>query len=178
MVTWIIRWCLANRFIVLLMSFAMAVGGIISSRHITVDAIPDLSDVQVIVRARRWQAPEVIEDQVTFPVATAMLSVPGTETVRAVSMFNDSFVYVIFEDGTDPYWARSRVEQLGHLGGRMHARPQLGPDASGVGWIYQYAFTTGPYSPDHPDGWWHDAEHDSGMAMQGRFLPNAVYGQS
>ncbi|TVR13577.1 MAG: efflux RND transporter permease subunit [Planctomycetota bacterium] len=165
MIAAIIRACIANRLLVLLIAVALIAGGVHASRVLTVDAIPDLSDVQVIIRTD-WpgQAPEVMEDQVTFPIASAMLAVPGAETVRAVSMFNDSFIYVIFRDGTDPYWARARVaEQLATLDDALpaDAQPQLGPDASGIGWIYQYVLTTGRYSPDHPQGWWYDAEKEA-----------------
>ncbi|TVR44025.1 MAG: efflux RND transporter permease subunit, partial [Planctomycetota bacterium] len=164
MIASLIRAAIGNRLLVLLVTVALIGGGIHASRVLTVDAIPDLSDVQVIVRSE-WPgaAPEVMEDQVTFPLASALLGVPGAETVRAVSMFNDSFIYVIFRDGTDPYWARTRVaEQLSSLAASLPegARADLGPDASGIGWIYQYVLTTGPYSPDHSQGWWRDDEQD------------------
>src|SRR5688500_2718516 len=107
------------------------------------DAIPDLSDVQVIIRTTyAGQAPQIVENQVTYPLATTMLSVPGAKTVRGYSMFGDSFVYVLFEDGTDPYWARSRVlEYLSQVQSRLppRAKASLGPDATGVGWVYEYA---------------------------------------
>lgn len=161
MIAALIRLCLANRVLVLLLSGALVGAGLWSWRTITVDAIPDLSDVQVIIRAEYMgQAPEIVEDQVTFPLTTAMLAVPHAETVRGFSMFGDSFVYVIFADGTDPYWARSRVlEQLSTLSGRLPAEvtPRLGPDATGVGWVYQYLLVTGRWSADHPDGLWQDA---------------------
>jgi len=139
----LIRWSIANRFLVLLASIALAVGGVVSMRATPVDALPDLSDVQVIVRTT-WpgQAPQIVEDQVTYPLATTMLSVPGAKIVRGYSFFGDSFVYILFDDATDLYWARSRVlEYLNQVQARLPegAQPALGPDATGVGWIYQYA---------------------------------------
>src|SRR5574337_937348 len=117
--------------------------GVWGVRSTPVDALPDLSDVQVIIRTSYpGQAPQIVENQVTYPLATTMLSVPGAKTVRAFSFFGDSFVYVLFEDGTDLYWARSRVlEYLNQVQGRLPAtaKPALGPDATGVGWIFQYA---------------------------------------
>jgi Cu(I)/Ag(I) efflux system membrane protein CusA/SilA len=143
MIESIIRWSVANRFMVVLLSVILAAGGGYVMINTPVDAIPDLSDVQVIVKTSYpGQAPQVVEDQVTYPLTTAMLSVPGAETVRGYSMFGDSYVYVIFEDGTDIYWARSRVlEYLNQVSSQLPsgARPALGPDASGVGWIYEYA---------------------------------------
>jgi len=143
MIEAIIRWSISNRFMVVLMSAILAVSGIYVMVNTPVDAIPDLSDVQVIIKTPfPGQAPQVVEDQVTYPLATAMLSVPGASTVRAYSFFGDSFVYVIFEDGTDLYWARSRVlEYLNQVSGQLPpaAKPALGPDATGVGWIYEYA---------------------------------------
>jgi Cu(I)/Ag(I) efflux system membrane protein CusA/SilA len=139
----LIHWSIANRFLVLLATAAIAVGGIVSMLRTPLDALPDLSDVQVIIRTT-WpgQAPRLVEDQVTYPLTTTMLSVPGAKTVRGYSFFGDSFVYVLFEDGTDLYWARSRVlEYLNQAQSRLPAgaKSALGPDASGVGWIYQYA---------------------------------------
>ena len=143
MIESIIRWSVANRFMVVLMSTILAVSGTYVMINTPVDAIPDLSDVQVIIKTPfPGQAPQVVEDQVTYPLTTAMLSVPGASTVRGYSFFGDSFVYVIFEDGTDLYWARSRVlEYLNQVSGRLppSAEPALGPDATGVGWIYEYA---------------------------------------
>lgn len=143
MIDALIRWCLANRGLTLFAAAMLAVAGIVAMRATPVDAIPDLSDVQVIVRAPyAGQAPRVVEDQVTYPLSTAMLSVPGAETVRGYSFFGDSYVYIIFADGTDPYWARSRVlEYLNQVSGRLPdgVQPVLGPDATGVGWVYQYA---------------------------------------
>jgi Cu(I)/Ag(I) efflux system membrane protein CusA/SilA len=143
MIERLIRWSVANRFIVLALVAVLAVWGAWATRNTPVDAIPDLSDVQVIVKTT-WpgQAPQVIEDQVTYPLSTALLAVPGATTVRGYSMFGDSYVYVLFADGTDMYWARSRVlEYLSQVAPRLPpgAQPALGPDATGVGWIYQYA---------------------------------------
>ena len=143
MIESIIRWSVDNRVLVLLLAAIMAVCGLYAWRVTPVDAIPDLSDVQVIIKTPfPGQAPKVVEDQVTYPLTTAMLSVPGAKTVRGYSFFGDSYVYVIFEDGADIYWARSRVlEYLNQASGQLPAaaRPALGPDATGVGWIYEYA---------------------------------------
>ncbi len=160
MIASLIALCVRNRALVLLLTAGVVVGGAYAARHITVDAIPDLSDVQVVVRTEyAGQAPQIVQDQVTYPLTTAMLAVPKAKTVRGYSMFGTSFVYVIFEDGTDLYWARSRVlEQLSAAANRLPAgaTPQLGPDATGVGWVYEYALVTGKYCPDHPNGLWHD----------------------
>jgi len=143
MINALIRWSIVNRALVLLGAFVLLVGGIYALRVTPVDAIPDLSDVQVIIKTRYpGQAPQVVQDQVTYPLTTAMLAVPKAATVRGYSFFGDSYVYVIFEDGTDLYWARSRVlEYLNQVVGKLpdSAKPQLGPDATGVGWVYQYA---------------------------------------
>ena len=143
MIASIIRWSVANRLLVVLAALALAVAGAIAVRTTPVDALPDLSDVQVVIRTTYpGQAPQIVEDQVTYPLTTTMLSVPGARTVRGYSFFGDSFVYVIFEDGTDLYWARSRVlEYLSQVQTRLPptARASLGPDATGVGWVYQYA---------------------------------------
>ncbi len=143
MIAALIRWSIANRFLVLMATALAAAWGIVSLLRTPLDAIPDLSDTQVIIRTPfPGQAPRIVEDQVTYPLATTMMSVPGAKTVRGYSMFGDSFVYVLFEDGTDPYWARSRVlEYLNQVQSRLPAgaKPALGPDATGVGWIYQYA---------------------------------------
>jgi Cu/Ag efflux pump CusA len=110
MIVRLIEWSLRNRLLVLLLSIAIAIGGIVSASNVTLDAIPDLSDVQVIVKTPYMgQPPQQVEDQVTYPLTTALLSVPGTRAVRGFSMFGESFIYIIFRDGTDPYWARSRV---------------------------------------------------------------------
>ncbi len=143
MIEFIIRWSLGNRFLVLLASAILAGAGLYALRQTPVDAIPDLSDVQVIIKTSYpGQAPQVVEDQVTYPLSTAMLSVPGAVTVRGYSFFGDSYVYVIFDEQTDLYWARSRVlEYLSQAAPSLppNARPQLGPDATGVGWVYLYA---------------------------------------
>ncbi|MGA8204021.1 MAG: CusA/CzcA family heavy metal efflux RND transporter, partial [Woeseiaceae bacterium] len=143
MIAALIRWSVANRFLVLTATVLLTVGGIVALRETPVDALPDLSDVQVIIKTSYpGQAPQVVEDQVTYPLTTAMLAVPKAVTVRGYSFFGDSFVYIIFEDGTDLYWARSRVlEYLNQVTGQLPdaAKPALGPDATGVGWIYEYA---------------------------------------
>ena len=143
MIAAVIRWSVANRFLVILAAAALAIAGVFAMRATPVDALPDLSDTQVIVRTS-WpgQAPQIVENQITYPLTTTMLSVPGAKTVRGYSFFGDSFVYVLFEDGTDLYWARSRVlEYLNQVQGRLPegARSALGPDATGVGWVYEYA---------------------------------------
>ncbi|MDI1280034.1 efflux RND transporter permease subunit [Brevundimonas sp.] len=143
MIAAIIRASVKGRFLVLLAALALVAGGLWAVRHTPVDALPDLSDVQVIIRTSYpGQAPQIVENQVTYPLATTMLSVPGARTVRGYSFFGDSYVYVLFEDGTDLYWARSRVlEYLSQVQDRLPdtARPALGPDATGVGWVYEYA---------------------------------------
>jgi len=143
MVVKLIEWSLQNRFLVLLLTVILIAWGLYTVKNTPLDAIPDLSDVQVIIKTTYpGQAPRVVEDQVTYPLSTAMLSVPGAVTVRGYSFFNDSYVYIIFKDGTDPYWARSRVlEYLSQVASRLppEARPALGPDATGVGWVYEYA---------------------------------------
>jgi Cu(I)/Ag(I) efflux system membrane protein CusA/SilA len=143
MIVKLIEWSLRNRLLVLLLSIVIGIGGTISSSHVTLDAIPDLSDVQVIVKTPYMgQPPQQVEDQVTYPLTTALLSVPGTQAVRGFSMFGESFVYIIFRDGTDPYWARSRVlESISQAMPQLPpgVTPTLGPDASSVGWIFQYA---------------------------------------
>lgn len=143
MIEAIIRWSISNRFFVLLAAALLVGAGLFSLRNTPVDALPDLSDVQVIIKTSYpGQAPQVVQDQVTYPLTTAMLSVPGAVTVRGYSFFGDSFVYVIFDDDTDLYWARSRVlEYLSQVAPSLpdSAKPQLGPDATGVGWVYLYA---------------------------------------
>ncbi len=143
MIAAIIRWSLDNRFLVLLMAVILTVWGLQAIRNTPIDALPDLSDVQVIIKTSYpGQAPQVVEDQVTYPLTTALLAVPGAVNVRGYSFFGDSYVYIIFEDGTDLYWARSRVlEYLNQVAGKLPpaAKPALGPDATGVGWIYEYA---------------------------------------
>jgi Cu(I)/Ag(I) efflux system membrane protein CusA/SilA len=143
MIARLIRWSLENRFLVLLATVLVTAWGVWAVARTPLDALPDLSDVQVIIRTPYpGQAPRIVEDQVTYPLTTTMMSVPGAKTVRGYSSFGDSFVYVLFEDGTDLYWARSRVlEYLNQAQGRLPrgVQPSLGPDATGVGWIYEYA---------------------------------------
>ncbi|MFN4265373.1 MAG: efflux RND transporter permease subunit [Aquabacterium sp.] len=143
MIARLIRWSITNRFLVLLATLMLSAWGVYSVARTPLDALPDLSDVQVIIRTTYpGQAPRIVENQVTYPLTTTMLSVPGAKTVRGYSFFGDSYVYVLFEDGTDLYWARSRVlEYLNQVQSRLpaSAKASLGPDATGVGWIYQYA---------------------------------------
>lgn len=143
MIKSVIRWSVSNRFFVLLATLILVGVGAFAVKNTPVDALPDLSDVQVIIKTSYpGQAPQVVEDQVTYPLTTAMLSVPGAKTVRGYSFFGDSYVYVIFDEDTDAYWARSRVlEYLSQVAPTLpsNARPQLGPDATGVGWVYLYA---------------------------------------
>ena len=143
MIAFVIDWSIRNRLLVMLLTIMLTGWGIYAVKQTPLDAIPDLSDVQVIIKTSYpGQAPQVVEDQVTYPLTTAMLSVPKATNVRGYSFFGDSFVYVIFEDGTDPYWARSRVlEYLNQAASKLpaNARPELGPDATGVGWVYEYA---------------------------------------
>ncbi|WBM69621.1 efflux RND transporter permease subunit [Buttiauxella sp. WJP83] len=152
MIAAVIRWSLKNRLLVLLAAIMMAAWGIWSLQRAPLDALPDLSDVQVIIRINYpGKAPQVVEDQVTYPLTTTMLSVPGAKTVRGFSMFGDAYVYILFEDGTDPYWARSRVlEYLSQVQSQLpvEAKASLGPDATGVGWVYEYALVdrTGKHS--------------------------------
>lgn len=143
MIAQLIRWSSSNRVLVLLASLLISAWGVFAMLNTPLDAIPDLSDTQVIIRTQ-WagQAPQIVENQVTYPITTSMLSVPGVKTVRGYSFFGDSFVYILFQDGTDQYWARSRVlEYLSQITARLPtgAAPQLGPDATGVGWVYEYA---------------------------------------
>ena len=143
MIAGLIHWSIQNRVLVLIMTVLVTAWGLYSVRQTPVDALPDLSDVQVIIKTSfPGQAPQVVEDQVTYPLTTAMLSVPKAVTVRGYSFFGDSYVYIIFEDGTDLYWARSRVlEYLSQVSGQLpdNAKPALGPDATGVGWVFEYA---------------------------------------
>lgn len=147
----IIEWSIKNKFMVILATVFVILGGGLAMKNMPLDAIPDLSDVQVIIYTEySGQAPQVVEDQVTYPLTTAMLSVPFAKVVRGYSFFGLSFVYIIFEDGTDLYWARSRVlEYLNFVAGRLPSgvTPSLGPDATGVGWVYEYVLkdTTGKY---------------------------------
>ncbi|SMG41974.1 efflux RND transporter permease subunit [Cedecea sp. NFIX57] len=152
MIAAVIRWSLKNRLLVVLAAIIMAAWGLWSLQRAPLDALPDLSDVQVIVRVSYpGKAPQIVEDQVTYPLTTTMLSVPGAKTVRGFSMFGDSYVYILFDDGTDPYWARSRVlEYLSQVQSQLppEAKASLGPDATGVGWVYEYALVdrTGKHS--------------------------------
>ncbi len=143
MIAAIIRWSVGNRFFVILATMILVGIGLYSVKNTPIDALPDLSDVQVIIKTSYpGQAPQVVEDQVTYPLTTAMLSVPGAVTVRGFSFFGDSYVYIIFEEDTDLYWARSRVlEYLSQVSPNLpsDAKPQLGPDATGVGWVYLYS---------------------------------------
>jgi Cu(I)/Ag(I) efflux system membrane protein CusA/SilA len=142
-IKWIIEWCASNRFLVFTGTFLLVMAGIWSMNRIPLDALPDISDVQVIVHtAWEGEPPDIIEDQVTYPIVTALLAAPQVKAVRAQTMFNDSYVFVVFEDGTDIYWARSRVlEYLQTIQGRLPANvhPAIGPDATGAGWVYEYA---------------------------------------
>jgi copper/silver efflux system protein len=164
MIAGIIAYSIRNRFLVLLLTGILIALGWWGARHIRLDAIPDLSDAQVIVVTEfPGQNPQVVDDQVTYPLASAMLSVPGSTVVRGYSMFELSFVYVLFEDGTDLYWARSRVlEALNFARDRLPrgVEPKLGPDATGVGWVYQYVLYPGWYCEAHPKGLWRDAQSD------------------
>ena len=143
MIRAVIDACLRNRFLVIVATLLVVAAGIWAVRTTPLDAIPDLSDVQVIIFTEYpGQAPQVVEDQVTYPLTTAMLAVPYAKVVRGYSFFGLSFVYIIFEDGTDMYWARSRVlEYLNFVSGRLPdgVTPSLGPDATGVGWVFEYA---------------------------------------
>ena len=152
MISWIIEWCAHNRFLVFTGVALLVLAGIWSVGHIPLDALPDISDVQVIIHTN-WEGepPNIIEDQVTYPIVTALLAAPNVKAVRAQTMFNDSYVFVVFEDGTDMYWARSRVlEYLQTIAGRLPegVHPAIGPDATGAGWVYEYALVdhTGKYN--------------------------------
>jgi copper/silver efflux system protein len=164
MIERLIELSVRNRLLVLLLTLILLGLGLWATSRIRLDAIPDLSDVQVIVVTEfPGQNPEVVDDQVTYPLASALLAVPGATTVRGFSMFELSFVYVLFEDGTDIYWARSRVlEYLNFARDRMPrgVEPKLGPDATGVGWVLQYVLYPGWYCREHPQGIWHDAAND------------------
>src|SRR5258708_7445182 len=142
MIERVIDWCNANRFLVFIGVAGLVLSGIWSLNLIPLDALPDISDVQVIIHTE-WmgQPPNVIEDQVTYPIVTTMLAAPHVKAVRAQTMFNDSYVYIVFEDGTDLYWARSRVlEYMQQLEGQLPSgvHPVIGPDATGAGWVYEY----------------------------------------
>ena len=164
MIAHLIGWSLRNRALVIAAALALAAWGWVAARHIPLDAIPDLSDVQVIVKTPYpGQSPQLVEDQLTYPLSTALMAVPRSTAVRGFSMYGESFVYVIFEDGTDPYWARTRVlEALSQIGGRLPpgVTPALGPDASGVGWVFEYALVNRG----------HDYDPDQLRALQDFFL--------
>jgi copper/silver efflux system protein len=168
MIAKIIELSVRNKFMVLLLTALLVAAGIWATIHISLDAVPDLSDVQVIVTTDyAGQAPNVVEDQVTYPLTTAMMGIPHAKVVRGISMFEQSFIYIIFDDGTDLYWARSRVlEYLNFVKDRLPTgvEPKLGPDATGVGWVYQYMLYPGYYSPQHPNGMWHDETNDKWYA--------------
>jgi len=143
MIAQLIRWSANNRLLVLLVTLMVVIWGVFTMLRTPLDAIPDLSDTQVIIRTQ-WagQAPQIVENQLTYPLTTTMLSVPGVKTVRGYSFFGDSYVYILFNDGTDQYWARSRVlEYLSQITSKLPkgVNPSLGPDATGVGWVYEYA---------------------------------------
>jgi copper/silver efflux system protein len=137
-----IDWCARNRFIVFTGTLVLLLAGLWTMRRIPLDALPDISDVQVIIHmAWNGEPPNIIEDQVTYPIVTALLAAPYVKAVRAQTMFGDSYVFVVFEDGRDLYWARARVlEYLQQIGGRLPAavHPAIGPDATGAGWVYEY----------------------------------------
>ncbi len=138
-----INWCAQNRFLVFMGTILLVLTGIWALRHIPLDALPDISDVEVIIHTP-WagQPPSLIEDQVTYPIVTTLLAAPHVKAVRAQTMFGDSYVFVVFEDTTDLYWARSRVlEYMQQITGRLPAgvHPVIGPDATGAGWVYEYA---------------------------------------
>jgi copper/silver efflux system protein len=164
MIAKIIEISVRNKFMVLLLTGMLVIAGVWATLQISLDAVPDLSDVQVIVTTDYpGQAPNVVEDQVTYPLTTAMMGIPHAKVVRGISMFEQSFVYIIFDDGTDLYWARSRVlEYLNFVKNRLptNVEPKLGPDATGVGWVYQYTLYPGYYVADHPSGIWHDEAND------------------
>jgi len=143
MIARILRWCAANRFLVFTGTLLAIAAGLWSLRHIPIDALPDISDVEVVIHTR-WtgQPPNLIEDQVTYPIVTTLLAAPRVKAVRAQTMFGDSYVFVVFKDGTNLYWARSRVlEYLQQIEGRLPpgVHPEMGPDATAAGWVYEYA---------------------------------------
>src|SRR5258708_22161073 len=163
MIARLIEFSIRNKLLVLLVTAALVGAGVWATRHSSIDAIPDLSDMQVIVITDYpGQAPQVVEDQVTYPLPTALAGV-GAKAVRGFSMFETSMVYVIFPDGTSLHDARERVlEYLNYAKDRLPAgvEPKLGPDATGVGWVYQYVLYPGYYDVDHPHGLWHDAQNN------------------
>ena len=173
MIAKIIEFSIRNKLIVLALTLAMVVAALWATINSSLDAVPDLSDVQVIIITDYpGQAPAVIEQQVTYPLTTALMGLPDAKVVRGISMFETSMVYVIFKDRTDLYWARSRVlEYLNFVKDRLPqgVEPKLGPDATGVGWVYQYVVYPGYYDADHPGGLWNDAEANKWYAA-----PNAA----
>lgn len=162
MIARIIELSIRNRALVLMLTAMLMIGGAWGIPGLKIDAIPDLSDVQVIVTTEYpGQNPQVVDDQVTYPLSSALMAVPGATVVRGLSMFEQSFIYILFEDGTDLYWARARVlEYLNFASDRLPAgvQPKLGPDATGIGWVYQYVLYPGYYSPSHPQGLWYEPE--------------------
>jgi copper/silver efflux system protein len=143
MISRVIDWCASNRFLVFTGTLLLVLAGIWSLKNIPLDALPDISDVQVIVHVP-WagEPPDIIEDQVTYPIVTTLLAAPHVKAVRAQTMFGDAYIFVVFEDGTDLYWARSRVlEYIQQLQGVLpkNVSPMIGPDATGAGWVYEYA---------------------------------------
>src|SRR6201995_2446012 len=153
-----------NKFLIVIFTVFAVAAGIYGLLHTSLDAIPDLSDVQVVIYTD-WEgrSPDLIEDQITYPISARFISAPKVKFVRGESMFGKSFVYVIFEDGTDIYWARSRVlEYLNSARGSLPkgVEPKLGPDATGVGWVYQYVLYPGWYCADHAQGLWRDDAAD------------------
>ncbi len=160
MIARIIEFSIRNKLIVVMLTLALVVAAIWAAATISLDAVPDLSDAQVIIITDYpGQAPAVVEQQVTYPLTTALMGLPNARVVRGTSMFETSMIYVVFKDGTDLYWARSRVlEYLNFVKDRLPegVEPKLGPDATGVGWVYQYMLYPGYYDADHPQGLWHD----------------------
>ncbi len=163
MIAKIIEYSIRNKLIVVVLTLAMVAAAIWATANTSIDAVPDLSDAQVIVITNYpGQAPAVVEQQVTYPLTTALMGLPNAKVVRGISMFETSMVYVIFKDGTDLYWARSRVlEYLNFVKDRLPegVEPKLGPDATGVGWVYQYVLYPGYYDADHPQGIWQDSRN-------------------
>ncbi|MHC4695116.1 MAG: efflux RND transporter permease subunit [Planctomycetota bacterium] len=181
MIAKVIEYCCRNRMLVLLLTAFIVLGGVWTIYNIRLDAIPDLSDVQVIIFTDYpGQAPQVVEDQVTYPLTTSMLAVPYAKVVRGYSFFGISFVYIIFEDGTDMYWARSRVlEYLNYVAGRLPKgiTPQLGPDATGVGWVYEYSLRNGYYCPHHVNGMFHHPDEPDRWYGSPTEVPEDIRGE-
>src|SRR5271170_2042702 len=171
MIRKIIEFSVENRVLVILLSVLVLIVSGWAAFHSKLDAVPDLSDVQVLVMTNYpRQSPDVVQEQVTYPLETALISVPNVESVRGESMFEYSLIHVVFKQGTDLYWARSRVlEYLNYAKAALPSDvdPQIGPDATGVGWAYQYVLFPGWYCPDHPKGIWHDPDTDKWYASLG-----------